>query len=100
MASATTPPSRSRLRTPISACARCWRRCAAWTGDLADFEPWMFCGANMTKTVAEKLSDLVRAVGELPEDTQEVLVEEFLDRLTDFTNATLSDEQRAEISRR
>ena len=54
----------------------------------------------MTKSVAEKLSDLVRAVGELPEDTQEVLVEEFLDRLTDFTNATLSDEQRAEISRR
>ena len=54
----------------------------------------------MTKTVAEKLSDLVRAVRELPEDTQEVLVDEFVDRLSDFTDSTLSDEQRAEIGRR
>jgi putative addiction module component (TIGR02574 family) len=60
----------------------------------------MCCGADMTKTVAEKLSDLVRAVRELPEDTQEVLVDEFVDRLADFTNSTLSDEQRAEIGRR
>jgi hypothetical protein len=54
----------------------------------------------MTKTVAEKLSDLIRAVQELPEDTQEVLVDEFVERLSDFTNSTLSDEQRAEIDRR
>jgi len=54
----------------------------------------------MTKTVAEKLSDLVSAVRELPVDSQEVLVEEFVDRLADFTNSTLSDEQRAEIGRR
>jgi hypothetical protein len=54
----------------------------------------------MTKTVAEKLSDLIRAVRELPEDTQEVLVDEFVERLSDFTNSTLSDEQRAEINRR
>jgi putative addiction module component (TIGR02574 family) len=60
----------------------------------------MCCGADMTKTVAEKLSDLVSAVRELPEDSQEVLVEEFVDRLADFTNSTLSDEQRAEIGRR
>ena len=72
----------------------------AWTGDLADFVPWMCCGANMTKTVAEKLSDLVRAVRELPDETQEVLVDEFVDRLSDFTDSTLSDEQRAEIGRR
>jgi hypothetical protein len=60
----------------------------------------MYCGANMTKTVAEKLSDLVRAVRELPNETQEVLVDEFVDRLADFTDSTLSDEQRAEIGRR
>jgi putative addiction module component (TIGR02574 family) len=54
----------------------------------------------MTKTVAEKLSDLVKAVRELPDDTQEVLVDEFADRLSDFTDSTLSDEQRAEIDRR
>jgi hypothetical protein len=54
----------------------------------------------MTKTVAEKLSDLVRAVRELPDETQEVLVDEFVDRLADFTNSTLSEEQRVEIGRR
>jgi hypothetical protein len=54
----------------------------------------------MTKTVAEKLSDLVKAVRELPDDTQEVLVDEFAGRLSDFTDSTLSDEQRAEIDRR
>jgi putative addiction module component (TIGR02574 family) len=54
----------------------------------------------MTKTVAEKLSDLMSAVKELPDETQEALVEEFSDRLADFTNAKLSDEQRAEIERR
>jgi putative addiction module component (TIGR02574 family) len=54
----------------------------------------------MTKTVDEKLSDLVKAVRELPDDTQEVLVDEFAGRLADFTDSTLSDEQRAEIDRR
>jgi putative addiction module component (TIGR02574 family) len=54
----------------------------------------------MTKTVAEKLSDLVKAVGELPDDTQEVLVDEFAGRLSDFTDSRLTDEQRAEIDRR
>jgi hypothetical protein len=60
----------------------------------------MCYGAKMTKTVAEKLTDLVKAVQELPDDTQEVLVDEFAGRLSDFTDSTLSDEQRAEIDRR
>ncbi len=60
----------------------------------------MCYGAKMTKTVAEKLSDLVKAVRQLPDDTQEVLVDEFAGRLSDFTDSTLSDEQRAEIDRR
>jgi putative addiction module component (TIGR02574 family) len=67
---------------------------------LADFKVLMCYGAKMTKTVAEKLSDLVEAVRKLPDDTQEVLVDEFADRLSDFTDSTLSDEQRAEIDRR
>jgi hypothetical protein len=54
----------------------------------------------MTKTVAEKLSDLVQAVRQLPDETQEALVEEFAGRLSDFTDSALSDEQRAEIGRR
>ena len=48
----------------------------------------------------EKLTDLVKAVRQLPDETQEVLVEEFTDRLSDFTDTSLSDEQRAEIDRR
>lgn len=54
----------------------------------------------MTKTVADKLSDLVQAVKALPDDTQEALVEEFAGRLSDFTDSTLSDAQRAEVDRR
>jgi hypothetical protein len=54
----------------------------------------------MTKTVAEKLSDLVEAVRTLPEHAQEALVAEFADRLSDFTNPALSDAQRAEVDRR
>jgi hypothetical protein len=72
----------------------------AWIGDLADFSAAMWYGTEMTKTVAEKLADLVKAVRELPDDTQEVLVDEFAGRLSDFTDSTLSDEQRAEIDRR
>jgi putative addiction module component (TIGR02574 family) len=54
----------------------------------------------MTKTVAEKLSDLVEAVKVLPDETQEALVEEFSDRLADFSDVQLSDAQRAEVDRR
>jgi putative addiction module component (TIGR02574 family) len=54
----------------------------------------------MSKTVAEKLSDLVEAVKELPDQAQEALVDEFADRLADFSNASLSADQRAEIDRR
>lgn len=54
----------------------------------------------MTKTIAEKLSDLVKAIKELPDETQEALVDEFAHRLFDVTHSTLSAEQRAEIDRR
>jgi putative addiction module component (TIGR02574 family) len=54
----------------------------------------------MTKSVADKLSDLLDAVRALPAETQEVLVDEFADRLADFTDTALSDAQRAEVTRR
>ena len=65
------------------------------------------CGAvtlcyiyRMSKSVADKLSDLVKAVKALPDDTQEALVEEFSGRPADFTDSRLSDAQRAEVDRR
>jgi len=54
----------------------------------------------MTKTVTDKLSDLVEAVKALPEPAQEALVGEFCDRLSDFTDSGLSDAQRMELDRR
>jgi putative addiction module component (TIGR02574 family) len=54
----------------------------------------------MTKTVDDRLSALVRAVKALPDATQEALVEEFRERLSDFTDSGLTDAQRAEIDRR
>jgi hypothetical protein len=54
----------------------------------------------MTKTVADKLSDLVEAVKALPAATQEALVDEFSDRLSDFSNDELSEAQRDEVARR
>jgi putative addiction module component (TIGR02574 family) len=43
---------------------------------------------------------LVEAVKRLPDETQEALVEEFRDRLADFTDANLSEAQRNEVDRR
>jgi hypothetical protein len=54
----------------------------------------------MGKTIDKKLSDLMEAVKALPDATREALVEEFSDRLSDFTDPALSDEQRVEIDRR
>ena len=52
----------------------------------------------MTKTVAEKLTDLVKAVQELPDEAQEALVEELSERVLDATTTpTLSDEQVVEV---
>jgi flagellar motor switch protein FliG len=54
----------------------------------------------MTKNVADKLTDLVKAVRELPDETQEALLEEFAERVSEFTESGLSDEQRDEVRRR
>jgi hypothetical protein len=54
----------------------------------------------MTKTVAEKLSDLVKAVKELPDEMQEALVDEFSERVSDAGRPHLTQEQVAEVKRR
>lgn len=54
----------------------------------------------MPKTLEDRLSDLMEAVKALPGETQEALMEEFRDRLADFTDSNLSDAQRQEVERR
>ena len=54
----------------------------------------------MTKSVTDKLSDLMEAVRKLPDETQEALIEEFAERVSDFSGSGLSDEQREEVDRR
>ena len=60
------------------------------------------CGMilTMTKNVTDKLSDLVEAVRKLPNETQEALLEEFAERVSDFSDSRLSEEQRDEVDRR
>jgi putative addiction module component (TIGR02574 family) len=55
---------------------------------------------QVSKTVAEKLTDVVDAVRDLPVDTQEALVRELEDRVADLTKSHMSEEQRAEVKRR
>jgi hypothetical protein len=50
--------------------------------------------------MADKLSDLVEAVKALPVATQEALVAEFAERLSDLSDSGLSDSQRFEVDRR
>jgi hypothetical protein len=45
------------------------------------------------------LSDLVKAVQKLPGETQEALLNEFLERVSDL-DSSLTDEQRDEVRRR
>ena len=54
----------------------------------------------MTKTVADKLSDLVEAVKELPDEMQEALVDEFSERVSDAAHPHLTEAQEAEVKRR
>jgi hypothetical protein len=54
----------------------------------------------MTKSVAEKLSDLVKAVQQLPDEMQEALIEEFSERVSDERQPRLTDAQLAEVKRR
>jgi hypothetical protein len=68
-------------------------------GGLAD-EAGVRYYARMTKSVAEKLSDLVEAVRALPDQTQEALVDEFTNQLAAFAGSERSDAQRAEIDHR
>ena len=53
----------------------------------------------MAKATSEKLTDLVAAVRRLPDDSQAALVDEFAERLSDFTDSALSERQRNEVDR-
>ena len=46
------------------------------------------------------LTDAFAAVGDLPPAAQEAIARELLERVGDFTNSRLSDEQNNEIARR
>ena len=54
----------------------------------------------MPRTASDKLKDLVSTVQSLPAQSQEVLVREFEERITELTRSNLSPGQRAEIVRR
>lgn len=54
----------------------------------------------MSKTIADQLLDIVTAVRELPDEAQEELVHEIVDRVSAYTSPRLSTEQRAEVKRR
>jgi len=56
--------------------------------------------SRMTKTIADKLSDLVKAVKQLPDEAQEALVDEFAERVSDAAHPALTDAQLAEVKRR
>ncbi len=55
---------------------------------------------GMTDTLDDRLKALVRAIRAMPDATQEALVEEFRERLSDFADSSLSDKQRAEVAHR
>lgn len=54
----------------------------------------------MTKTALEKLDRAVKAVRELPEEAQEAIAHELMERVSEFSRSHLSDEQREEVRRR
>ena len=54
----------------------------------------------MSKPLKSVLSDLVRRSRRCPDETREALVEEFHDRLADFSGGGLSEAQRQEVERR
>lgn len=54
----------------------------------------------MTKTIADRLTDLLEAVRKLPDETQEALIEEFAERVSDVSDTGLTGKQRDEVGRR
>lgn len=54
----------------------------------------------MSKTAAGKLSDVMKAIEALPEDTRDALVTELEERVSDLATPHMTDEQRAEVKRR
>ena len=54
----------------------------------------------MTNTALEKLDRAVKAIRELPEEAQEAIAHELMERVSEFSRSHLSDTQREEVRRR
>ena len=54
----------------------------------------------MTKAVADKLARVIAAVQALPEDSQETIISELAERVSDFAAPHMTAAQRAEVKRR
>jgi hypothetical protein len=54
----------------------------------------------MSKTVADKLAAVLEAVRALPEDSQEAIVHELAERVSDFSGSHMTEAQRAEVGGR
>jgi hypothetical protein len=54
----------------------------------------------MSKTVTEKLRNAVKAAESLPEDAQDAIASELVERVADYANGHMTDAQRAEVKRR
>ncbi len=54
----------------------------------------------MIKATIENLDKAVKAVRELPEEAQEAIAHELMDRVSDFSSSHMSDDQRVEVKRR
>ena len=54
----------------------------------------------MSKATVEKLDRAVKAVRELPDEAQEAIAHELLERVSDFSSSHMNDDQRAEVKRR
>lgn len=54
----------------------------------------------MSKTTFEKLDHAVKAVRTLPEEAQEAIAQELMERVSEFSHSHLSEEQRDEVRRR
>lgn len=54
----------------------------------------------MVEAVADKLARVIEAVRALPEDSQETIVREMAERVSDFSESHMTDTQRAEVRSR
>ena len=54
----------------------------------------------MTKDVTDKLAEVIEAVRALPPESQETIVQELAERVSDFSHSHMTEAQIAEVKRR